>query len=359
MNASTKINIILIVFLCVIIGFMADGTLLGKKPLAAATDAAKPASAGGAIAKYKQKANWQATQTAQEALQLESAQEQPAAAVPPPERLYKGGAIEFESGAAKTPQASFVKEKRGLWLAPPAGFNSEKTNNYLIYREEMQITPKLKNFLNEIHGNFVLDIIPFSVFSDFNRLNLMMFRTRGNYEHYTALPAWSGAAADVDNNAVYILENNHFKGNLVHELTHIYYDGFYRPSLSPLWLSEGMAVNMQYKAQDERQNAWIDDEQQTFAQGEYIKFDQFTGAKNLSGYSESDVQTWYAQARSVVDYLQQTRSKDEFYQFSRNLKEGMPVGRALYLAYGMPFNNITALEYAWQAELQRNKGARR
>ena len=31
----------------------------------------------------------------------------------------------------------------------------------------------------------------------------------------------------------------------------------------------------------------------------------------------------------------------------------MPIGKALYRAYGMPFNTLKALEYAWQAQIQK------
>jgi hypothetical protein len=150
------------------------------------------------------------------------------------------------------------------------------------------------------------------------------------------------------------MENYSFKGNFVHELSHIYYDGFFKPTLSPLWMSEGFAVKMQTAVQTERENSWLLREKEAFKNGNYITFNEFLNAQNLSNYSRKDATTWYAQAYSVIDYLLQNKTRDEFYQFSKNIKEGMSLAKAMYRAYGMPFNTTKALEYAWQADLQKD-----
>jgi hypothetical protein len=271
--------------------------------------------------------------------------------VPAEGRIYESDAPEEKKKSA------FSRAKRGKWMAPPPGFFSAVTNNYLIYREEKEVNKDLQKYLEEIHGNFVLDIMPFSMFSKFDRIFLMMFRSKDNYITYTAMPAWSVATTDIDSQAVYIMENKGFRSNLIHELSHIYFDGFFKPALSPLWLSEGFAVRIQSMAQSAAENGWLENEQKRFKNGEYISFKEFLDTKNLAPYSSEDVLVWYAQSYSVVDYLLRSKSRDEFYQFSKNIKEGMPVNRAMYRAYGMPFNNINALEYAWQADLQKDAEA--
>ena len=266
--------------------------------------------------------------------------------VPAPHRLFVS---KIDSGA----EQSFTKTNRGFWMALPAGFTSLTLNNYLVYREELQVTSELRQLLEYIHGNFVLDVVPFSVVADFNRIFMMMFRTRDRYADFSTMP-WSIAVTDVPNQAIYILENNKFPGNLVHELSHIYFDGFFQPVFAPLWMSEGFAVRMQSAAQTPEENDWIAREQDIFKKGRYITFDQFVSAADLSGYSKEDALTWYAQAFSVINYLLTNKTRDEFYQFTKNLKDGMPVERAMFRAYGMPFNTVNALEYAWQADLQKN-----
>ena len=69
------------------------------------------------------------------------------------------------------------------------------------------------------------------------------------------------------------------------------------------------------------------------------------------GASDESVRLWYAQAYSVVRFLIRTQRRSAFYNFSRYLRENRPVQEALYRGYGMPFNRIQALEYAWRYDV--------
>ena len=246
---------------------------------------------------------------------------------------------------------TFLKEESLQIPQAPKGFFAKLTNNYVIFRERFDITPDLTDFIDEIHGNFVLDIIPFSLSSEFKRLFLMLFRTRENFTKYTLRPEWSQAATDVKSGSIYLMEGSFFKPVFIHELTHIYFDGFFQPSEPPLWLSEGYAVYNQVKVQSTEENGWIQKNVITLSEKNYINFEEFNNVKDLTKYSPEEVELWYAQSYSVVKYLLE-KDKDSFYQFSKNLKENMPIGKALYRAYGMPFNTLKALEYAWQAKIQ-------
>ena len=77
----------------------------------------------------------------------------------------------------------------------------------------------------------------------------MLFRTKESYSEYTSRPSWSVASTDVSAQSVFILENSNFKTNFIHELTHIYFDGFFLPKEPPLWMSEGFAVYVQTQKQ--------------------------------------------------------------------------------------------------------------
>lgn len=247
---------------------------------------------------------------------------------------------------------TFTKQDALQIPQAPKGFSAELTNNYLILREKLSITPELTNFINNIHGNLVLDIIPFSLYSDFKRLLLMLFRTRENFTKYTNRPEWSQAATDIKTQSIYLMEGYSFKPIFIHELTHIYFDGFFLPSAPPLWLSEGYAVYNQSKAQNRAENEWLTTNMLVLSQKNYINFTEFNATTALEDYTPQEVELWYSQAYSVVKYLIE-KDKDSFYQFSKNLKESMPIGMALYRAYGMPLNSLKALEYAWQAQLQK------
>lgn len=247
---------------------------------------------------------------------------------------------------------TFTKQDSLQLPQAPTGFSAGLTNSYVIFREQLPITPELTNFIDNIHGNFVLDIIPFSLSSEFKRLFLMLFRTRNNFTKYTARPEWSQAATDVKSRSIYLMEGYSFKPVFIHELTHIYFDGFFIPSEPPLWLSEGYAVYNQSKAQSKEENGWIYSNLLILSKRNYINFTEFNNTTSLENYSPEEVELWYTQSYSIVKYLIE-KDKDSFYQFSKNLKENMPIGKALYRAYGMPLNTLKALEYAWQAQLQK------
>lgn len=271
----------------------------------------------------------------------------------PPQNSFKFVLPSTKGETESIPTArTFVKEDSLQIPQAPKGFFARLTNNYVIFREQFDITNDLTDFIDNIHGNFVLDIIPFSLSSEFNRLFLMLFRTRKNFTKYTLRPEWSQAATDVKSGSIYLMEGSSFKPVLIHELTHIYFDGFFQPNEPPLWLSEGYAVYNQVKAQSVEENGWILKNVITLSQKNYINFDEFNSVTDLTSYSPDEVELWYTQAYSVVKYLLE-KDKDSFYQFSKNLKENMPIGKALYRAYGMPFNTLKALEYAWQAKIQQ------
>ena len=256
----------------------------------------------------------------------------------------------------------FVHEKgaenKVRWLPPPPGFMTGETFNYLIYRQKQPVNEKLKTVLDDIHGNLMLDLTPFTLVSKPNKILVMLFENRNSYMSYTNRPAWSGAASDLRADTMYVLEGPNFFPLSVHELTHLYFDGYFLPSISPLWLSEGMAVYMQIYA-THRKPAWLEPGIQRVLSGQYINLEQMMEMEDLSSLSTSQAELWYTQAYSVVSYLLTNRSRDEFYRFCNELKAGTPAYLALYRAYGMPFTKISALQNVWLYDLARKVGKER
>lgn len=235
----------------------------------------------------------------------------------------------------------------------PEGFFSAKVTPYLMYREYYPMTDDFKALISTMHTSFLRKVAPFSLLTDVKRIFMMIFKTRGMYSAYTKRPDWSGGSADVLGQSIYLMEGVNFKSNFMHELTHIYYDGFFEPTATPRWLSEGFAVYVQSLYQTPQENEWLNVFRLKFAKEEYIDFEEFLKVKTLDGYEKPDVAMWYAQSYSLVKFLFEHYGKDGFYQFSKNLKEGLPLGRAMFRAYGMPLNSDKALEIAWQSNLRK------
>ena len=243
--------------------------------------------------------------------------------------------------------------KKVRWLPPPPGFLTGDTFNYLIYRENDPVTPKVKKLLDNIHGNLMLDLTPFTVVVKPNKILVMLFDQKQSYMDYTKRPAWSGASSDLQSDTMYVIEKTGFYSLSVHELTHLYFDQYFLPQLSPLWLSEGMAVYMQIFASKQKPAYIVNNLKRVAQTGQVIAFEEMMAAETLKDYPTQAAELWYTQAYSLVDYLLNTRSRDEFYKFCSELKAGTPVYQALYRAYGMPFNKVSTLQNVWLHDLQK------
>lgn len=243
--------------------------------------------------------------------------------------------------------------KKVRWAPPPAGFLTAETFNYLIYRQEHPVTPTIRTTLDTIHGNLMLDLTPFTILIKPSKILVMIFGGKDAYSSFTKLPPWSGAASDLQSDTMYVVEGKTFYPLSVHELTHLYFDGYFLPTISPLWLSEGMAVYMQVNTTKQRP-AWLERSLKRIAQGDIIPLEKMTVTEDLSSYSTAQAELWYTQAYSLVDYLLTKRTRDEFYKFCNELKSKTPLHQALYRAYGLPFTKVSVLENVWLHDLQKS-----
>lgn len=239
------------------------------------------------------------------------------------------------------------------WLPPPPGFLTGETFNYLIYREVHPVGEKLKSVLDTIHGNLMLDLTPFTLVAKPSKILVMLFGEKQSYMNFTKRPSWSGAASDLRADTMYVLEGHNFYPLSVHELTHLYFDGYFLPAVSPLWLSEGMAVYMQIHATHQKPS-WVDKSIANILRGAYIPLDDMVKMESLADLTTPQAELWYTQAYSVVDYLLNERSRDEFYRFCNELKQGTPIHQALYRAYGMPFTKVSVLQNVWLHDLAKH-----
>ena len=242
--------------------------------------------------------------------------------------------------------------KKVRWAPPPPGFLTDDTFNYLIYREKNPVTPKIKTMLDTIHGNLMLDLTPFTIITKPSKILVMIFGKKESYMNFTKHPSWSGASSDLRSDSMYVIEGHGFYPLSVHELTHLYFDGYFLPTISPLWLSEGMAVYMQIHTTKEKPG-WLDRSMRRIVQGDIIPLEEMTVTEDLSSLSTPQAELWYTQAYSLIDYLLNKHTRDEFYKFCNELKAKTPLHQALYRAYGMPFNKVSVLQNVWLHELQR------
>ena len=234
----------------------------------------------------------------------------------------------------------------------PKGFTRTQTNHFNIYAEGKAPSLEFRETLESIHANLMLDLAAFSPWAREERVSIFLFRDQESYRRVTGRPAWSGGASSVKRRKVYLYESEELVGILAHELTHIYFDSFFIGGVTdPLWLSEGMATLVQTERGLAAPN-WLRHNLEVIKRGGGYGLEELTRVDNTTGAKDDEIRLWYTQSYSVVRFLIRSQYRSSFYKFCKFLRDGTPVKESLYRAYGMPFNSVKALEYAWRYDAQ-------
>lgn len=269
----------------------------------------------------------------------------PDAAGPPPRPALHAPRLEDRSRALLDPPV-------------PPGFIKTQTRHFNVYAEQYGASEQFLELIETLHANLMLDLSPFSPWAREERVSIFLFKSQETYRKVTGRPAWSGGASSVPRRKVYVYESEELPGILAHEMTHIYFDGFFLDGAAdPLWLSEGMATLVQVERGLAAPN-WLRENLSRLERGESFSIGTLVDVSSTAGWPDDKVRLWYAQSYSVVRYLIRTQYRSSFYKFSAHLRAGRPAAEALYRAYGAPYTQLRALETAWRHEIARASAAR-
>lgn len=257
-----------------------------------------------------------------------------------------------------TPGDKYVVTAKGSednYPETPAGFAMKATRHFVVYEEGAEVSDELAETLESLHGNIMLDLVAFSPWTREKKVFIYYAQTGETYRKLTGRPAWSGGAASLSERKIYVYKSDEAFGILAHELTHIYFDSFFPSATpSPLWLSEGVATYIQSERGFSTPN-WLDQNLKLLEGGSGFKLGDLVRIENMQGADEDNVRLWYAQSYSLVRFLMKMKAGDAFYVFCKELRDGKPANQALYRAYGMPYNKLSSLEYAWRYDLKTGK----
>jgi len=236
----------------------------------------------------------------------------------------------------------------------PDGFSMGETRHFVIYEEGNVVSKKIIDALEHLHGNIMLDLITFSPWTRDKKVFLFFCSSQETYQQLTGRPAWSGGTASLKERKIFVYKNPGTFGIIAHELTHIYFDSFFTEKPNPLWLSEGMAVYIQVE-RGSSVPLWLSKNLKLIFRGAGFKLNDLMRIEKLEEADEESIRLWYAQSYSLVRFLMKMKAGDSFYIFCKMIKEGNPIHTSLYRAYGMPYNKLSSLEYAWRYDVKTGK----
>lgn len=267
----------------------------------------------------------------------------------------EAASLHGRSPEEKTAMGQSEAASEEVYAKPPPGFAMAQSRNFMIYAEGREVPKELIDNIENLHGNIMLDLVIFSPWTRDRKISVFFTSNQSTYQRLTGRPAWSGGTASLSARKIYLFNSEEAFGILAHELTHIYFDSFFPPEVqSPLWLSEGLATYIQ----SERGHStprWLSQNLALLAQGRGFRLNDLVRISSLQGADEDNVRLWYAQSYSVVRFLMRMRAGEAFYNFCKRLRDGAPVHQALFQSYGMPYNKLSSLEYAWRYDLKTGK----
>lgn len=243
-------------------------------------------------------------------------------------------------------------------MPTPPGFVRSDSRHFTVFAEQYAASERFIELIENLHSNLMLDLAPFSPWASSERTMIFLFKNQDTYRRVTGRPVWSGGASSVGKRKLFVYESEELSGIVAHELTHIYFDGFFLAGTTdPLWLSEGMATLVQVERGLAAPN-WLRENLERLEQGDGFPIEKLIAVTSTAGWPDAKVRLWYAQSYSIVRFLIRTQYRSSFYKFSAHLRDGRPAPEALYRAYGAPYTRMVALEHAWRYELSRSQMAK-
>ncbi len=196
--------------------------------------------------------------------------------------------------------------------------------------------------------------IGYARYSDFwtweDRVKIFIFPDRLSFVYTTGQKFWSKGYAVRDSRLfesraiVTFRQEETFINNLLpHEIAHLIvkdFIGFDRGL--PLWFEEGVA--QQQETKDAAQEEGI-----VFLakSGQHIPFDLFQSLDIRRETDELKVAVFYAQSRSIVEFMIRVYGQDAFQRLCVDLRDGVDFPGALAKVYAGSIDSMAALERKW------------
>lgn len=234
-------------------------------------------------------------------------------------------------------------------IAMAASWKEHKSDHFIIYYQGSEEVPRRTAAKAELYYKSIADELGYPRFTNFwqweNRVKIYVYPTQAAYLADTKQPEWTHGFANYSLKEIRTYESSQgfLDGLLPHELTHLIFRDFvgFKGEV-PLWLDEGVA---QWQEPEKRQLAskvsrWL------ITNNKDLVLEDIMSARSLDGKSPEQIQFFYMQAVSVVDFLVKTYGAQKFTEFCRHLRDGKRFSTALTSTY--PIESVFELDQKWR-----------
>ena len=269
------------------------------------------------------------------------------------------------SDGSSSPAGGFVPVNAST--AAPAGkkiskteWKLKETNHFSIYYTYPWNHGNIHLDLERIYSLIHLNMNYFAPWMQKEKPKIYIYDSRKEYEDGEFRPPkWSEGIAIPVKKTVVVFESNDsdaLKGVLVHELTHLFLEGYYMEKNAPLplWLNEGLAVYMQDISYSGG-GVWAAG-LKNYPKDVYMPFRKFFKS-DLSGLKDDAISMWYLQAFGAVNYLFTSMGRIRFQTFCKLIRDGETEEKALWDAFRFSsVENFQSKWFAWLGTRDKDSG---
>ncbi|MBF0384598.1 MAG: hypothetical protein HQL27_01875 [Candidatus Omnitrophica bacterium] len=184
-----------------------------------------------------------------------------------------------------------------------------------------------------------------------DRIRIYIYNDYESYYNEASAIKWAAGSALIKDKIILTFPSAHgfFDSTLPHELGHIIFREFIGKETSiPLWLDEGIAM-YQEEAKRWGINKIV---RQLLKDGKFIPLEELSGMTLKNTTQQEELNIFYAEAASIVNFLIGESGEFRFMQFCRKLSEGVSFDDALAVIYTR-YSNLNNINKAWTEYLSK------
>lgn len=241
--------------------------------------------------------------------------------------------------------AFFLFSAAAPLAAAESSWDSIWTQHFIVRTESPSASRGFGAELEKVFRGLRSELWSLSSWMDTGKVEVYLYKDRESYTRGRFRPpSWSGGLVHNSGRpgaewslAVYAPVSIH---TLAHELTHLYFNSFFKGSSAavPLWLNEGLAEMTAAEAVDPGRPGWRGPAPKSAP--------PLAGLLKLKAIPEGGADDFYLRAHSLVRFLKKGSSPLKFEKFCRELRDGETADRAFLSVYG--FSTPEQLDKAWR-----------